>query len=414
MKSETLSKTTFKRSTYIKPHRGKHQTKTSKVQSASHSSTTHSQNWQRGKKIAIIYDWVDKWGGAERLILELLNIFPQAQVFTSYLDPKRAPWSKNLKIKTSFLQKFPSFIKKSRKLSILFYPLAIESFDLSDYDIVISVSSFLSKGVITKPNTYHIAYILTPPRFLWNMKNIYLKNTLLNNLTSQYLRKWDYVAAQRADKIISISQHVQKRVLKYYNLNSEVIYPPFNLKHWQEIKEKIKIKRNNKIGDNFYLIVSRLEAYKKIDLAIKVFNKLPKEKLIIIGTGTEEKRLKRIASNNITFLSHLTDTQLATFYSRAKAVIMPQDEDFGLVALESQFWGTPVISFRDSGASEVIKEKETGLFFHHQTEYSLLKAIEKFESMSYNLKKQTKTLKKDFFKKFSREVFKNKFLQLIS
>ncbi|HEX7542753.1 MAG TPA: glycosyltransferase, partial [Patescibacteria group bacterium] len=299
------------------------------------------------KKIAIVYDWIDKWGGVERILLILHEMFPEADFYTSYFDSKNASWAKNLKIKTSFLQRFPDFIKKSRILSFPFYPYAFESFDFSDYDLVISVTSSFGKSIITKPGTQHICYLLTPTRYLWSHEKEYFKNKLLRSLVTGYLdfiKKWDFVSAQRPDKIISISETVKNRCLKYYKRNSEVIYPGFDINYWKNIKDQVsKIKETDQISKilrnkEYFLLVSRLESYKKVDLTIKVFNKLNKP-LIIVGKGSEENKLKQIADKNIIFLSKLSDIELGTLYSNAQALIMPQEEDFGYVSLEAQFLG---------------------------------------------------------------------------
>jgi len=372
-----------------------------------------------GKRVAIVYDWIDKWGGVERVLLTLHEMFPEAIFYTSYFDFKNASWAKDLKIKTSFLQKFPDFIKKNRILSFLFYPFVFESFDFSDFDLVISVTSSFGKSIITKPGTQHICYLLTPTRYLWSHEKDYLNDKLVGYLAHSYLekiKKWDFVTAQRPDKIISISETVKKRCLKYYKRNSEVVYPGFDHEYWNKIKSQIT---NNKSQINFkfqisnlkfFLIVSRLEPYKKIDLAIKVFNKLNKS-LIIVGKGTEEKKLKQIASKNITFLSKLSDIELGNLYSNAQALVMPQEEDFGLVSIEAQFFGCPVITYKKGGVSETVKNNKTGIFFDLQTEQSLRRAIESFIKIKYNLKNQVKKYYIGNLERFSKKNFIEKFMK---
>jgi len=374
------------------------------------------------KKIAIVYDWFDKWGGVERVLLVLNEIFPNALFFTSYFDKEKASWAKNFKIKTSFLQKMPSFIKRSRILSLPFYPFAFETFDFSDFDLVISVTSFFAKGVIVKTPVKHIVYLLTPTRFLWIMPQNYhifgLKEFLFSPYFN-YLKKWDYACAQRADKIISISETVRKRCLRYYQRESEVLYPPFDLEYWRKFKIQnlnFKITNQNskliKIKKAFFLVVSRLESYKKVDLVIKVFNKR-KENLIIVGEGTEEKKLKKIAGKNITFFKKLTDEELAYFYSHALALIMPQEEDFGYVALEAQFFGTPVLAYKKGGATETIIEAKTGLFFEEQNEESLNKIIDYFLLVKKKIKYQTQIKSLKNLKKFDKISFIDKFKKII-
>jgi glycosyltransferase involved in cell wall biosynthesis len=372
-------------------------------------------------KIAIVYDWIDKWGGVERVLLTLHEMFLDATFYTSYFDKEETDWAKDLKIKTSFLQNFPNFIKKNRILSFLFYPFAFESFDFSGYDLVISVTSSFAKSIITKPETKHICYLLTPTRYLWSHKKDYLRNRLINYLISGYLdyfKKWDYLVAQRPDKIISISETVKNRCLKYYKRNSEIIYPGFDLEYWKRIKSEIinsKSQINSKykiLNTKYFLIVSRLEPYKKVDLVIKVFNKLNKP-LIIIGEGSEEKRLKQIAGNNITFLSKLSDTELGSFYSNAQALIIPQEEDFGYVSLEAQFFGCPVIAYKKGGALETVIDEKTGIFFNCQKEADLGKAIERFNRIKYNLRVKDKETGARNVERFAQDKFVSKFVELV-
>ena len=365
-------------------------------------------------KIAIVYDWFDKWGGVERLLLILHQIFPGSTFFTSYFNPQKAFWARKWKIKTSFIQNLPSFINKNRIFSVPFYPFAFESFNFDQYDVVISISSSFAKGLITKPKTFHVCYLLTPTRFLWLM----LKEYKAPNIN--YFKKWDYIAAQRPDKIIAISQTVYKRCLKFYKRQSEVIYPPFDFDYWQKIKFQLSLlniqEKFNKLAtrlNNYYLVVSRLEPYKRVDLVIKLFRKLSYN-LVIIGEGSLKGKLQRMAGKNVVFLSNLGDQELAWLYSRAKALIMPQEEDFGYVAIESQFFGTPVIAYGKGGAKETIIEEKTGLFFDKQNEESLAKILERFESISYNLRYSTRQFGLNNIKKFDKKIFVRKFLELIT
>src|SRR3990167_6737087 len=220
-------------------------------------------------KVAIVYDRVNKWGGAERVLLVLHELFPSAPLYTSVYDPVKAPWAKVFpKIVTSFLQKVPG-AKASHEYFALLMPLAFEQFDFSPFDLAISVTSEAAKGIITKPGTIHICYCLTPTRYLWSGYELYFENRLFRSLTAQmvkYLRAWDKVAAQRPDRIVAISKEVQKRIKKYYNLESKIIYPPVSVKY--------NSLANPNLPKRFYLLVSRLVPYKRVDFAIKAFNKL--------------------------------------------------------------------------------------------------------------------------------------------
>ena len=375
----------------------------------------------KSKRIAIVYDWIDKWGGVERIILHLHEMFPEATFYTSYFDKEKADWAKNLKIKTSFLQNFPDFIKKNRILSFIFYPFAFESFNFSEYDLVISVTSSFAKSIITKPGTRHICYLLTPTRYLWSHEKNYFSNKLLRSLAIGYLemiKRWDCVAAQRPDKIISISETVRKRCKKYYKRDSEVVYPGFDINYWKNIKNQISPLRSSSFAGqvkikNYFLTVSRLEQYKKVDLAIKVFNKLNKP-LVIIGEGSQENKLKQISAKNIIFLSKLSDVELGNFYLNAQALILPQEEDFGYVSLEAQFFGCPVISYKKGGVLETVVDGKTGIFFDIQNERSLRRAIERFGKIKYNLRNGMSKFGLRNIVRFDKEVFEKRFFDLIN
>ncbi len=366
------------------------------------------------KKIAIVYDWMDSWGGVERLLLTLHEMFPEADFFTSYYDSKKAAWAKNITIHTSFIQVLPGFIKKSRILSLPLYPYAFESFDFKDYDGVISVSSSFAKGIITRPETFHLSYLLTPTRFLWSHADQYIQKDWKSPLTSVYLEKlraYDIVAAQRPDRILCLSQAVSQRCKKYYRRDCDVVYPPFDFDYWSKVKNDVS---QLKISDNkvlhsapkkYYLVVSRLEPYKKVDQAIVAFNSRKDENLVVVGSGTEEGRLKQMANGNIQFLKSVPDEELAYLYSNAEAVIMPQEEDFGYVSLEAQYFSCPVIAYGAGGALETVKEGISGIFYKDQTVESLQTALEKHHTISYNIKSSLKTIINSPIERFSKNVF---------
>ena len=355
-------------------------------------------------RVAIVYDWFDKWGGVERMIIQLAKIFPHADFFSSYCDIEKAKWVRGLNIKTSFIQKLTDFIKKNRVLSVPFYPYAFESFDFSEYDLVISISSSFAKSIITKPTTTHISIALSPTRFLWIEKNKYL-NTLIRKILFFYiesLKKWDLIISNRPDYYISISSLIKNKINKIYNKDSTVIHPPFDFNYWKNICSK----KISTLPNDYFLIVSRLEPYKSIDIAIKTFNK-NKKNLVIVGSGSKAKYLKEISNSNVYFYENITDSELSYCYSNAKALIMPQEEDFGYTALESIFFKTPVISYKNSGTQDIIIENKTGIFFDKQDEKSLNEAIEKYDSMSYTIKcflKKNNNLEKFSFEKFETKI----------
>jgi len=367
------------------------------------------------KKIAIVYDWIDSWGGVERVLSQLHTIFPQADFFTSYVDLTKAKWAKDLKIITSFIRDLPGFIKKNRRLSFPFYPYAFESFNFTGYNLVISVTSSFAKSIITKPDTFHLCYLLTPTRYLWLYPEQYLSGWQrgIGQLYFQSLKKWDYLAAQRPDKIIAISKTVSERCLKYYDRQAEIVYPGFDGDYWNHIKSKIKNQRSKLEikNKNFYLVVSRLEPYKRVDLVIEAFNQLGRQ-LIIVGKGSLENKLRRQAKPNIQFLSDVGDQGLAELYTNAQTLIMPQEEDFGFSALEAQFFGCPVIAFERGGATETVLSHQTGIFFKEQTFESLKQTLLKYDKILTKLKESTGRLGTAQCLKFSQAKFVSSFLYL--
>lgn len=367
----------------------------------------------RNKKIAIVYDWFDTWGGVERVLLTLHEIFPHAVFYTSYFDKKKAAWAKNLDLKTSFMQRLPSFIKKNRMLSFPFFPYAFESFDLSAFDLVISVSSLFAKSVITKPSSIHICYLLTPPRYLWFAQKLYFASfskKIFSRLFLTRYKKYDLIAANRPDFYINISKAVSERAKTFYQKDSKVIYPPFDTEYWSTITPRPPIHPPNR---PFFLIVSRLEPYKRVDLAISVFNKL-KKNVIIVGKGSEEKKLKKATHTPIRFMHDISDEELSYLYTHAEALVMPQEEDFGYASLEAQFFGCPVIAFGKGGSLETISEGKTGIFFDEQTPRSLSKALEKFHTISYTIHQSTRKVGKKWVQNYGKDRFIQQFLGYIN
>ncbi len=362
-------------------------------------------------KVALVYDRVNKWGGAERVLLTLHEMFPDACLYTSLYNPKRASWAKVFpKVIPSFLQKMPFFNTKHELLPI-FMPLAFESFDFSEYDLVISVTSEAAKGIITKPDSFHVCYCLTPTRYLWSHYHEYFKNPVFRFISKpfvDYLKIWDKIASQRPDIMIAISSEVKRRIKKYYGRDSEIIYPPVDLEKFDI--GSLKINEGNYRKKKYYLIVSRLVPYKKVDLAIEAFNCLGYP-LLIVGTGSEEKRLKKMAKKNIRFAGFVKDKELVEKYAGAIAFIYPQEEDFGITALEAQALGVPVIAFRKGGAVDTVVEGKTGVFFGKQTKDSLINAVKLFERMD---KRGLKNYCFANAKRFSKERFKKEFLDLIN
>lgn len=363
-------------------------------------------------KTALVYDRVNKWGGAERVLLALHKLFPNAPLYTSVYDKQKAPWAKVFDVKTSFLQNFP--FATHHELYAALMPLVFESFSFDEYDLVISVTSEAAKGIITKPGTLHICYCLTPTRYLWSAYDDYFKDPYFRFISKpvvSYLRAWDKIAAQRPDAYIAISKEVQERISKFYGRESTVVYPPVDSIKYQVLSSRYGENQNKILNtryiihntSDYFLIASRLVPYKRIDLAISAFNKL-KLPLKIVGIGSEERRLKAMAGQTIEFLGYLTQEELVRYYKGCQALIFPGIEDFGLTILEAQSLGKPVIAFRGGGALETIIDGKTGIFFDKQTVENLIQAIRRFNNLIIDPKDCIQQAQKFSFEQFKEQL----------
>jgi len=333
-------------------------------------------------KIALVHDYLNKLGGAEKVLQIFHKIYPDAPVYTLLYDKAgtRGIFEKdNYKIVTSSLQNKPAFIRKRSKVLLNKFPQAIEEFDFSDFDVVISGSNSFAHGIITGPETMHICYCYSPTRYLWDWHHEYLaENNIGYGFVGRFLRAslsnlriWDRLSADRVNFWISQSKTVADRIKKYYRKDSIIINPPVNIKNFPLNKSKPK---------EYYLVVSRLTPYKKIDIAIEAFNKLDK-RLIIAGEGSDKNRLEILAdSKNIEFTGYISDKKHYELLSNCKAFIFPGEEDFGLTPVESMACGRPVIAYGKGGVTETVIDGKTGLFFNQPTADSLISAINKFEN----------------------------------
>lgn len=352
----------------------------------------------RYMRIALVHDDLIQWGGAEKVLSEISNIFPDAPIYTAISDlgnPLIAKNFKNKKIINSFLQNLP-FKKILYKPLFPLYPIAFEQFDFSKFDLVISQTTRFAKSIITKPETLHVCYIHTPPRFLWNFSKE-KPNFFLEPIFS-WLRSFDRISSKRADLFLAGSKNCQDRLKKIYQTNSEILYPFVDLN---------KFNLTKKFEGDYYLIISRLNKYKKINIAIDAFNKNGKQ-LKIIGTGPNFNFIKAKASKNIEVLGSVSDELLESLLAGCRGLIIMAEEDFGLTAVEAQALGKGVICFGFGGVLETVVEGKTGIYFNEQTLGSLNEAIEKFESMKIH--------SEDCFEnatRFSKENFKKRLLELI-
>lgn len=359
-------------------------------------------------RVAIVYDRVNKWGGAERVLLALHELYPDAPLYTSVYQPKRASWAKVFQVFPSFLQHVP-FAKHFHEFFALLMPIAFESFSFEEFDVVISVTSEAAKGIITSPKTTHICYCLTPTRYLWSGYDEYFRNRVFRLLAKPaifYLRFWDKIAAFRPDGMIAISHEVQERIKIYYKKDALLVYPPITLST-DETKKIPAIK--NSAG--YFLVVSRLVGYKRIDLAIRACAKL-QIPLKIIGRGVESSNLKQLAKTqraNVEFLTSLTDEELVGYYKGCLALLFPGKEDLGLTIVEAQRFGKPVIAYKSGGALEIIKERKTGEFFSPQTAHALYEKLKKFRKKKYRAKDC-----REQAERFSKEKFKQDFVDSVA
>lgn len=347
-------------------------------------------------KIALVHDDLIQHGGAERLFEAMVEVWPEADVFTSMTTWDRNPsglddgWSTR-RVKTSFMQKLP-FKEKLYRHYFPLYPLAFESFNLSEYDLVISSSSRFAHGVVTRPETLHICYMNSPGHMLWEPYG-YFDSSPLRFLTSplvSYLRLWDYAAAQRVDHFIANAKTPQARIRKYYGRDSKIIYPFVDLTRFQGGTRQQALGNSGEKQTNayslvpnaYFLIVSRLAAWKRIDIAIEACNQL-KLPLKIIGEGPDFQRLKSLAGPTVELLGRLTDEEVVRYYKNCRALIFPQKEDFGITPLEAQAAGRPVVALKAGGALETVVEGKTGEFFFPQTAECLTEVLKDFGPEKY-------------------------------
>jgi len=334
-------------------------------------------------KVAIVADWLTDRGGAERVVLAFAEMFPEADIFTSVYKAENFPELASRKVVTSYMQNWP--FKNRHQLFAWARPQAMESLNLDDYDLVLSSSSAEAKGIITKPETLHICYCHTPTRYYWSHYADYLKANQFGAFDFIFkwfapsliksLRVWDRAAADRPDVMLANSHYIATRIKKYYDREAFVVHAPVDFERFAN--------KPSQPGD-YYLILGRQIPYKKTDLAVAVFNQLMRP-LKVIGDGPELPRLRTMAtSGEIEFLGRLKDEEITDYLLHSKALIFPQEEDFGIVPLEAMAAGKPVIAYGVGGATETVVDGETGILFDAQTEAGLRGAIERFESRTFD------------------------------
>jgi glycosyltransferase involved in cell wall biosynthesis len=340
-------------------------------------------------KLAIVCDDLIQFGGQERIVEAVLDIWPDAPLYTTVVSKE---WRKKLnergtKYFVSFMQRLP-FVENIYRYyaPFIFYSIAFEKFDFTEYDVVLSISSRFAHHIVTKPTTKHICYMNTPGRMLWEDKDYFEQETYgklkpikilarpFLSLPLNYLRMIDYAAAQRVDSFIANSKTPKKRIKKYYGRDSTILYPFIDVN---------KFDGHEQIKGDYFLILTRLASWKKVDIAIEACKRL-KVKLKVIGSGPDLERLKRLANEYIEILGYVDDEETINIIKNCKAVIITQFEDFGIVPLEAMACGKPVIAYRKGGALETVEEGKTGSFFDHQTPESLMSVLSEFKEEMYS------------------------------
>lgn len=328
-------------------------------------------------RVALVADWLNQAGGAERVLTELHRMFPEAPVFTSVFDASAFPdrlqgWD----VRPSFLQRVPGARRRHRPFLPLM-PLAFEQFDLRPFDLIISTSSACAKGVIPRPDALHLCYCHTPCRYIWDLRHDYVQGRIAAPLiapVAHWLRIWDRLSSDRVDHFIANSRETEGRIRRHYRRESEVIHPPVDVD---------RIRPDGREPDDFYLVVSRLVTYKRIDLAIEACNRLGRP-LVVVGDGPARRRLEAVAGPTVRFAGRLGDAEVARLYARCRGFLFPGLEDFGIAPVEAQAAGRPVVAFGRGGATETVLDGQTGVLFDEQSTEALTAAIERFERTRFD------------------------------
>ncbi|MGP9675638.1 MULTISPECIES: glycosyltransferase [unclassified Halomonas] len=329
-------------------------------------------------KVAIIHDWLTTWAGAEKALAELLGCFPDAEIFTTvnFLDQSNIPALQGRVIHTSFIQRMP-FARTRYRHYLPLMPLAVEQFDLKGFDLILSSSHAVAKGVISDPNAVHICYCYSPMRYAWDMQHQYLRQagkekglvSWVMRWQLHRLRQWDYLSAQRVDHFVGISSYIQRRIYTCYRREADVVFPPVEVDKFQHDRPR----------EGFYLTASRMVPYKRIDLVIEAFNHMPDKQLVVIGDGPDHAKLEALAGPNVTLLGYQPDDVLIDHLERTRAFIFMAEEDFGILPVEAQAAGAPVIGYGVGGLAETTLNNITALWAKEQTRTELVARVHEFE-----------------------------------
>lgn len=360
-------------------------------------------------RIAIVHDWLPLYGGAERVLEQILALFPTADLFSivDFIPDGERRFLLNKSVKTSFIQKLP-LAERLYRLYLPLMPLAIEQFDLSEYRLVLSSSYAVAKGILTGPDQLHLCYCHSPIRYGWDLQGQYLKqmgtknsfSKLLARLLLHYIRMWDLRTTQGVDHFASNSAFVARRIKKVYGRKAVVIHPPVDTNAFCL----------GSVRDSYYLTASRLVPYKKIDLIVEAFAGMPDKRLVVIGDGPEFERIKAIATGNVSMVGFQCRDSLVSYMQRARAFVFAAEEDFGIAPVEAQACGTPVIAYGKGGVTETVVAGETGVFFSEQTTQSLQNGVREFEALGAVFHAERCRINAE---KFSVERFRNGFASFV-
>lgn len=347
-------------------------------------------------RVALVYEHLNKIGGAEHVLQAFAELFPDADWYTSVWDRERAPFSRSWRVHTPWFGRLP-WLRTHHEILAPLMPFIFEGFDLSGYDLVVSIGSAEAKGVITRPHTVHLNYCLTPTRYLWSHRERYLRSAQFG-AWQRWLRPllvwlfdrlatWDQVAATRPDYMMAISTQVKKRITRYYDRDTEVIFPPVDIDQFSQkatVPSRTAELPNCRPTGPFYLVVSRLVPYKKIDFLVRLCTELKKE-LVIVGTGVEYKRLKKLAGPTVHLVGHVAERELDLYYHSCRAFLQANTEDFGIAMVEAQAAGKPVVAYAQGGSLDIVQDGVTGILVQSRTRAAWAQALAHVEQTSWDV-----------------------------
>ncbi len=362
-------------------------------------------------RVCIVHDWIATYTGAEKVVEQLLTMYPEADLFTvvDVLDEKKRTFLKGRAVKTSFIQNLP-FVRKKYRSYLPLMPLAVEGFDLSEYDLIISSSSAVAKGVITGPEQVHICYCHSPVRYAWDLQHQYLRQAGLTKGLKRmyarallhYIRLWDVRTANGVDHFVANSAYISRRIYKTYHRQADVVYPPVDIHSFTP---------GPSTREDFYLVVSRFVPYKRVPLIVEAFKHMPDLRLCVVGDGPDFEKCRQAASPNVTLLGYQSDKRVVDLLQKAKAFVFAAEEDFGIVVVEAQACGTPVICYGKGGTTETVIPDETGMVFQEQTPQSIIEAVRRFESRKDGF---SPAVIRENAERFSPEIFRDEFSRIVA